>query len=322
MGRNEQSMFDLGEPRQNALEFPVSLALKYEPRVGNFVGLAEPQRIFGALLKNPRPCSILCIGAPGNGKTVMGMSFAEQLPAGFHHLKSQTCDVATLQQTWDKLQYMPAKGKFHVVLCDEANGMTDKAQLQWLSYGDGAAGLRPLWGGGFERGQAPPVIWIWTVNGIGPGQTRPPLTLESKFVSRQTYRLKFMAPDPKTLGQYLKAIWEKEKGPKGYPVEWFAKLAKGVGVRDALNRLDSELLAPRPLKEIREEVAAVAEVPDADEELRECYAFLIPSEQERAVHLEKRAKDGKASKAEMQQLRTYRSWNKRYQNDAEKRMTA
>jgi hypothetical protein len=34
-----QGSIDLGEPRQNDLTFPVTLAEKYQPNIENFVGL-------------------------------------------------------------------------------------------------------------------------------------------------------------------------------------------------------------------------------------------------------------------------------------------
>lgn len=237
-----QSAFDLGEPRQNSLTFPVSLVEKYQPKIENFIGLSAAKRVVGAILKKPRPWNLLFVGPPGTGKTTMGMALAEQLPAALHHHRAQSCDVATLQDTWERCQYMPAKGKFHLVLIDEADGMTEKAQLQWLSYGDSAASLRPMWGGGFERGEAPPVIWVPTCNGIGPKHTTPPLVFEKRFLSRFLI-VPFEAPSPDIVGPYLQAIWEREKGPKGMPPAYFRKIAKGIGVRDALNRLDVELLA-------------------------------------------------------------------------------
>src|ERR1700687_98577 len=59
-------------------------------------------------------------------------------------------------------------------------------------------------------------------------------------------RLRSEGVGRKPLAAYLEQVWDKEHGPRHYPVEYFEHLADGMGVRDALNRLDSQLLGPRP----------------------------------------------------------------------------
>jgi MoxR-like ATPase len=246
-----QTSFDLGETYQHGFEFPVSLAEKYQPRIENFVGLEEPKRVMLALLRNPKPCNLLFIGDPGSGKTTMAMKFAEQLPAAHHHIRAQSADVATLDRIWELCQYYPARGRFHVVHIDEVDGATEKAQLQLLSRMDGTACLRPTWGGGFERGEVPPIINIFTCNGrTVDGKMMPPPALLPKFLSR-CVKLYFDGVPSDQLAAYLAAVWQNEGGPTHVPAEYFAYLAEGIGVRDALIRLDSELLAPRSLAEIR-----------------------------------------------------------------------
>jgi hypothetical protein len=251
-----QDAMDFGQPRQNSLAFPVSLAVKYQPKVKNFIGLDAVKRAMLGLLAKPRPCAILAIGATGTGKTAMGLALADQLPASLYHLKSQSCDVAALQDAWQHCQYYPGEGKrCHFMLLDEFHRTTDKTQLQWLSYGDGSALLRPTLLGGFEAGEAPPVIWYLTMNGVGPTQTDWPTGLDSTVMTRCMV-LKFEAPSPEKVARYLRWVWEREGGPKKYPQEFFDSLAKGIAVRDALMRLDVELLAPRTSKEVREQLAA------------------------------------------------------------------
>jgi DNA polymerase III gamma/tau subunit len=246
----QQSIIDLGEARQNAFDFPVTLAEKYQPRVEDFVGLKEPKRVMMGLLKNPKPCSLLFVGEPGCGKTSMAMKFAEQLPAAHHHIRAQSADVVTLDRIWELCQYYPARGRFHVVHIDEVDGATEKAQLQLLSRMDGTACLRPVFGGGFERGEVPPIIYIFTCNGrTVNGEMKPPSALLPRFLSR-CITLNFDPVTTVDLAKYLAAIWKKEGGAN-LPAEYFEYLATGTGVRDALMRLDSELLAPRSLAEIR-----------------------------------------------------------------------
>lgn len=246
-----QERFDLGEPRQNGFDFPVTLAEKYQPRIEDFVGLVEPKRVMLGLLKNPKPCALLFVGDPGSGKTTMAMKFAEALPAAHHHIRAQSADVATLDRIWELCQYYPARGRFHVVHIDEVDGATEKAQLQLLSRMDGTSCLKPMWGGGFERGEVPPIIYIFTCNGRTVNrEMKPPAELLPRFLSRCII-LNFEAVSTEQIARYLSEIWRKEKGPAGVPMEYFEYLAKGMGVRDALMRLDSELLASRSQAEIK-----------------------------------------------------------------------
>jgi MoxR-like ATPase len=267
-----QSAIDLGEARQNELTFPVTLAEKYQPRIEDFVGLREPKRVMMGLLRNPKPCSLLFVGEPGCGKTSMAMKFAEQLPAAHHHIRAQSADVATLDRIWELCQYYPARGNFHVVHIDEVDGATEKAQLQLLSRMDGTACLKPVFGGGFERGEVPPIIYIFTCNGrTESGVMKSPPELLPRFLSR-CLTLYFEPVETKELAKYLTAIWKKESSAK-LPAEYFEHLATGMGVRDALMRLDSELLAPHSLAEVRailgEAKRAQKKTADLREKLRE-----------------------------------------------------
>jgi hypothetical protein len=206
------------------------------------------------LLKNPKPCALLFVGEPGCGKTTMAMKFTEQLPAAHHHIRAQSADVATLDRIWDLCQYYPARGRFHVVHIDEVDGATEKAQLQLLSRMDATACLRPVFGGGFERGDVPPIIYIFTCNGRTiDGEMRQPVSLLPRFLSR-CITLYFDKP-ANDLAKYLAAIWNREGGAKGMPLEFFEDLAGGQGVRDALMSLDRELLAPRSVAQVKRALA-------------------------------------------------------------------
>jgi hypothetical protein len=236
-------------PDQSSIGFPLSLAEKYQPRKPQqFIGLTRAKSLVSNLSLRPRPCATLFVGPPGAGKSAMAMAFAECLPGSLHHVGAQKCDVAALDALNEKFAYTPPVGKYWVCLVDEADQMTEKAQLQLLSRLDGTAALRPMFGGGFERGEAPPVIWIFTTNGTGPGGIVPPTSLLPRFLSRCMVT-EFPAATVEDLSLYLRHIWESEGGCET-PLGYFDYIAEGVGVRDALQRIDSDLLCgcrPRPV---------------------------------------------------------------------------
>jgi len=243
---------DFGEPKQNGFEYPMPLVEKYRPRkIADFIGLEAPKRLLENLLNAPRPVAVLLVGPPGCGKTTLAMAFAEELPGTLHHVSSQKCDVAALDRLNEMLAYYPSRGKFHVVKVDEADQMTDKAQLQLLSRLDGTASLKPKFGGGFEQGPAPQVIWIFTSNGRGEKGTTPPSTFEPRFLSRCLV-VPCEKPDVAEIAQFLRRIWAVEGGSAS--ADPFPLAETCDGVRDALTKLEVTLctgILPAPSQQAK-----------------------------------------------------------------------
>jgi replication-associated recombination protein RarA len=252
-----QTTMKLG-PEQSGLNFPMPLSEKYRPRhIRDFAGLGEVKRVLAGLVRAPRPCGLLLVGAPGVGKTSVGMALAEDLPGTLCHISSQKCDVGTLDQLSERFQYYPSRGRWWVSLVDEADQMTEKAQLRCLSLLDSTSWLRPRFGGGFEQGTPPPVIWVFTCNGVGANQTGIPAAFEKRFLSRCIV-LKFPPLGVEELAKHLHQVWLRETAERVFsnlpglqnyeglqPMPDFRAIAQecyGLSVRDALMKLEVLLL--------------------------------------------------------------------------------
>jgi len=205
------------------LPFPMPLSEKYRPRaIADFVGLDKPKRILAKFAANLYSSAWLFIGPPGTGKTTMALALAEAIRAEVHHIPSQQCNVANVEEVIRQCWYVPVAGGFHIVLVDEADKMSNAAQLHFLSKLDATA-------------FPPQTIFVFTCNATDG--------LEARFLSR-TRQIEFssygLAGEATRL---LDAIWQSEANGASAPN--LARIVKesSNNIRDALMCLETELLA-------------------------------------------------------------------------------
>jgi len=204
------------------LPFPIPLAEKYRPRrIVDFVGLEKPKRILTKFAANPYQSAWLFVGPPGTGKTTLALALADTLRAEMHHIPSQQCVVASVEEIIRLCWYVPVSSGFHLVLVDEADKMSPAAQLQFLSKLDATA-------------FPPQTIFVFTCNTVEG--------LEARFLSR-TRQIEFsnygMAAEAT---QLLESIWLQESNGADAPN--FSRIVKDSSnnIRDALMCLEVELL--------------------------------------------------------------------------------
>lgn len=207
---------------ENQLDFGVSLSEKYRPaKISDFIGLEKPRKIIAKFSENPKSCSFLFVGPSGTGKTSMAQALCSAIQGEFHHLPSGKCDARAIDEIVRMCWYVPQSGTFHVIVVDEADRMTEGAQLALLSKLDSTA--------------APPkTIWVFTCN-----ETKG---LEPRFLSRcmvVEFSSYGMASE---IATFLDRVWHAEGGNGNCPD--LTRLAKDTrnNVRDCLNRLEVELL--------------------------------------------------------------------------------
>jgi replication-associated recombination protein RarA len=211
---------------QPGLAFPKPLAEKYRPTaIADFIGLDKVKKILSAFSIRPTVSAWVFVGPAGTGKTTMAQALCSAIKGEFHHIPSQKCDARAIDDVVRQCWYAPFHGTFHVVVVDEADRMSDGAQLALLSKLDSTA--------------APPqTIWIFTCNQSDG--------LEKRFLSRCRV-LEFSSYGMREdLAQLLSCIWCDETGrPIDDKSPDFTRIAKDAtnNVRTALMALELELLA-------------------------------------------------------------------------------
>ena len=208
---------------QESLAFPQSLTEKYRPQtIAGFAGIEQAKKMMSKLRDNPFPSAWLFLGPSGTGKTTMALALAAELKAEVHHIPSQECNVENVSYVMRLCQYVPWSGGFHLVLVDEADQMSNAAQLAFLSRLDSTA-------------FPPSTIFIFTCNSTD--------RFESRFISRcrliefSSYGLS--AP----LVALLERVWQAEGGNGNCPN--LARLVKesNNNARESLLKLELHLLA-------------------------------------------------------------------------------
>ena len=218
-------LFGNNTEMQTGLDFPQPLTERYRPQTLNeFVGLEKPKKVLSKLIEKPFSSAWLLVGPSGTGKTTMSLAIAAAVPAELHHIPSQNCNLETIERVCRTCNYVPMSGKkMHLVLVDEADRMTDAAQVALLSKLDSTAA-------------APNTIWIFTCNGTD--------RLEARFLSRLRI-LDFSSYGiAKDAAQLLDDIWTKE-APAGSDKPNFARIVKesNNNVRESMMRLETELMS-------------------------------------------------------------------------------
>jgi len=210
---------------QAGLAFPASLSEKYRPHdLADFVGLEKPKKVLTKFAASPFPnAAFLFVGPSGTGKTSAALALCEMVRGELHHIPSQSCNVATVEDVTRQCHYVPGNNTLHVVLVDEADQMTPQAQLAFLSKLDGTA-------------FPPQTVFIFTANDTE--------RLQDRFLSR-CMTLQFSSHGmAKEAASLLERIWIAEAGTTDNAPNFLRMVQEGKNnLRDAVNSLQVELLA-------------------------------------------------------------------------------
>lgn len=202
----------------------MQLVEKYQPRaIADFAGLERPRAILSHFAAAPYSSAWMLTGPSGLGKTTMALALAEQIGGELHHIPSQGCNLAMVEEVAAKCHYYPWKGNWHIVLVDEADQMSRPAQNAFLSVLDTTA-------------PPPNTIFIFTSNGS--------TVLEPRFLSRCRV-LKFETTGMlDSITVLLRSIWIGETGTLPPPDFRAIAAAANLNIRQAIMDLELEIMAP------------------------------------------------------------------------------
>ena len=204
----------------------MQLVEKYRPKTLNdFIGMTRTRAILSSFALNPYPSAWLFLGPSGLGKTTMALALADELRAEVHHVASKSCDMETVNAICHKCHYIPLAGRWHCVVVDEADQISNAAQLAFLSKLDGTA--------------APPdTIFLFTANDTS--------LLKDRFLSR-CRTLRFSTDDVlKPLSEFLQTVYRAEAPNQPEPDYRAIAKESGLNIRQALMNLELEIISPRP----------------------------------------------------------------------------
>jgi DNA polymerase-3 subunit gamma/tau len=210
---------------QPGLFFPTSLSEKYRPRsLSDFIGLDKPKKVLTKFAASPFPnTAFLFVGPSGVGKTSMALALCDAIGGELHHIPSQSCNIATVDDIARQCHYVPRNNSLHVVLVDESDQMSSAAQLSFLSKLDGTA-------------FPPQTVFIFTANDT--------TKLQDRFLSRCMV-LQFQSHGlAKEAASLLERIWQNEAGDSAERPNFLRMVQESKNnVRDAVNSLQVELLS-------------------------------------------------------------------------------
>lgn len=210
---------------QDGFTFPASLTERYRPHsLAEFVGLDKVKKVLTNFAAKPFPhASFLFVGPSGVGKTSAGIALCEMLRGELHHIPSQQCNLANLEDTVRQCHYVPKNGTFHLILIDECDAMSRAAQLALLSKTDATA-------------FPPSTVFVFTCNSTDG--------LEPRFLSR-CMELKFQSHGiASETANLLERIWQNEAGDTAEKPNFLRMVQDSKNnVRDAVNSLQVELLS-------------------------------------------------------------------------------